>query len=61
MKEHNLVHRLKLKILRQAFVDLFFYFHTAKLDERPTILDSHSVVSKDFIDQKRDEKDVQKV
>ena len=27
--------------------------HSAKLDERPTILDSHSDVSKDFIDQKR--------
>ena len=33
----------------------------AKLDERPTILDSHSDVLKDFIDQKRDEKDVQRV
>ena len=33
----------------------------AKLGERPTILDSHSDVLKDFIDQKRDDKDVLRV
>ena len=39
----------------------FVEFAASKLGERPTIFDSHSDVSKDFIDQKRDEKDVQKV
>ena len=44
-------------LLLQTSVTLRF----AKFGERPTILDSLSDVSKDFIDQKRDEKDVQKV
>ena len=52
---------LRLSFRYWTSVPLRMDFVFAKLGERPTILDSHSdKVLKDFIDQKRDEKDVQK-